>query len=519
MFKVIFPRFRESAYLESNGDVTEGVESAVFKDAYDHFLRHGIDENREPRLNREALNMRGFIEEFYVSSAGYFAMIGWLGDEGCSPTSWRLFGPDFTVEVPPDAIFRFARHDVEEAYRTGPFDYGFLVFGRTLSKTLLKQPLMLQVHAPASSFQLKAEPASVSDKRLLDLLLTRLGGCRSHAGAEVGLYHFLGGASGESLVDLFRDHVKASSKSPHVERFRPRHVKRSVVTVLFGDTEPMLLQPLLFRDAGVDFGEWIYVCNSPQDGSAALRLGRLMSDLYDVMITVVVMRDNVGFGAANNAAVSLASSNSIYILNPDVYPLASQTQALRRALDERSLGKQLWGGLLFYDECNLMHSGMYMEHDSFLRCTTFNKSAGAPDSTVADLVRVEHFDKCAPFDEARWRRPVIVPAISGAVMAFERQHFEAIEGFSTRYIYGHYEDADLSLRWSQKHGPVVVDPDLRLVHLEGQGSKARGEQYHGAKIVNRHLFSLRYNPLFESRPDLMTTMTETKFETISASAQ
>jgi hypothetical protein len=519
MFKVNFPRFRESAYLESNADVAAGVDAAAFKDAYDHFLRQGIDENREPRLNREALTMRGFVEEFYVSSSGFFAMIGWLGDEGSSPTSWRLFGPDFTVEVPPEAIFRFARHDVEEAYRNGPFDYGFLAFGRTLSKTLLKQPLMLQVHAPASSFQLKAEPTAVSDKRLLDLLLTRFGSCRSHAGVEVGLYRFLGGPSGEALVELFRDHVKASSKSPYVERFRPRPVKRSVVTVLFGDTEPMLLQPLLFRDAGVDFGEWIYVCNSPQDGAAALRLGRLMSDLYDVMITVVVMKDNVGFGAANNTAVTLASSNDIYILNPDVYPLAAQTQPLKHALDRGKLGRQLWGGLLFYDERNLMHSGMYMEHDSFLRCPTYNKSPGAQEGESVGLVRVEHFDKCAPFDEARWTRPVIVPAISGAVMAFQRKHFEAIGGFSTRYIYGHYEDADLSLRWSQDLGPVVIDPDLRLVHLEGQGSKARGEQYHGAKIVNRHLFSLRYNPLFESRPDLMATMTEADFETVSASAQ
>jgi GT2 family glycosyltransferase len=89
-------------------------------------------------------------------------------------------------------------------------------------------------------------------------------------------------------------------------------------------------------------------------------------------------------------------------------------------------------------------------------------------------------------------------------MAFERSHFERIDGFSTRYIYGHYEDADLSFRWAQENGRVLIDPYLRLVHLEGQGSKARGEQYHGAKVANRHLFSLRYNALIEANAELMT---------------
>ena len=160
--------------------------------------------------------------------------------------------------------------------------------------------------------------------------------------------------------------------------------------------------------------------------------------------------------------------------------------------------------MLFYDEQNLMHAGMYFEQDVFIR-------GGGPGLADQDappvsvkLARVEHFDKGVPFDANRWRRPTVVPAISGAVMAFERRAFEKIGGFSTRYIYGHYEDADLSLRWAREIGPVAIDPDLRLIHLEGQGSRAKGEQYRGAQLVNRHLFSSRYSGLFQSSPDIMT---------------
>jgi GT2 family glycosyltransferase len=322
-------------------------------------------------------------------------------------------------------------------------------------------------------------------------LLVLLHSSRSHAGREVNIHSFLASAAGDAIVGLFRRHVVANTASHYVERFGARPVSRSFVSVLFGATEPMMLQPVLFRKQGIDFGEWIYVCNSPEYATAALRLGRLISELYDVMITVVIMTDNVGFGAANNVAIGHASSDSIYIINPDVFPLPAHSALLQETLEQRQLGSKLWGGLLFYDDHNLMHSGMFVELDSYFRCPSFNQSAGLA-ATSCRLARVEHFDKGVPFEDSRWTQPRIIPAITGALMAFDKPFFEKIGGFSTRYIYGHYEDADLSLRWAEENGPVVIDPGLRFVHLEGQGSRTRGEQYRGAAMVNRYLFSLRH---------------------------
>jgi GT2 family glycosyltransferase len=312
----------------------------------------------------------------------------------------------------------------------------------------------------------------------------------------------LAGPSGDAAADLFRGHVAKNVASHYARAFRPRKVSRSFVTVLFGSTEAMLTQPVLFRDQGIDFGEWIYVCNSPEDANAALRLGQLMSDLYDVMITVIIMTDNVGFGAANNVAVARASGASIYLVNPDVFPLGAHSGRLRQTLRERDLGSTLWGGLLFYDDHNLMHSGMRVEWDSFFHCPSLNTASGPP-ATSFEVARVEHFDKGAPFDEAKWRAIKPVPAVTGAFMAFARPYFERVGGFSSRYIYGHYEDADLSLRWAAAGGAVVVDPGLRLIHLEGQGSRARGEHYQGAALANRFWFSIQHGasprPLVETK--------------------
>jgi GT2 family glycosyltransferase len=504
MFRVSVPKFREAAYLEANPDAKREVADGVTPDAFTHYLATGIDELRSPRLTREALQLNGSAERCIVSESGFIVIFGWLGDEGLDNLQWRLFGGDFNAEIPHPSIFRHARQDVEANFRDGPYDYGFVLFGRSPSRSLLKQPLLFQVQSHVGSLQAKIAPEIASDKRLLDIVLIHLSSCQSHAGLEVGLHHFLAGAPGTCLVDLFHRHVEQHLRTPYVERFGSRKVERSFMTVLFGSTEPILLQPMLFKSLGVDFGEWVYVCNSPEDAKAVLRIARAMSDLYDVMITVVAMTDNVGFGAANNVGISLASSDSIYIVNPDVYPLEDEIDRLRGALTERPLGDRLWGGLLFYDDGNLMHSGMFVEHDVFVRSHTYLPSASGDATPHVKLARVEHFDKGVPFLADRWRQPIAVPAISGAVMAFRRSLFEKIGGFSTRYIYGHYEDADLSLRWAQAHGPVVIDPDLRVVHLEGQGSRAKGPQYRGAQIVNRYLFSLAHNPAFAARPEMMT---------------
>ena len=409
---------------------------------------------RQPVVaGRAPLTLQGGGERFFASEAGWFLIIGWLADEGNDPTGFTVLGADFSVDLPSDSVLRHARPDIEAHIREGAYDYGFIAFGRIAPHALLQQPMRLQVRTPSTAFEGVAHPEIVADKRLLDTLLIAAAGARSHAGAEANLRAFLAGGAGATAVELFRSTVERGTAGHHVERFRPRPVSRSFITVLFGSTEPIMLQPVLFRQSGIDFGEWIYVCNSPEDASAVLRLARTVSDLYDVMITVIVMTDNVGFGAANNVAVGHAASDRIFVINPDVYPLARHLGALRATLDGADFGDRLCGGLLFYDDHNLMHSGMFVENDLFFRSSAMNRFAGPAAPTSFGLLRVEHFDKGVPFDEGRWSGALAVPAITGAVMAFGRRYFEKVDGFSTRYIYGHYEDADLCLRWARSQRP------------------------------------------------------------------
>ena len=300
----------------------------------------------------------------------------------------------------------------------GAYDYGFVAFGQSPSKSLLKQSVLFQAASLAGTFQVKITPEIVSDKRLMDTLLQIVATCEAHSGKQVSINSFLCGPSGDALIQLFRTHVAASISAPYIQRFRPRKVSSSFITVLFGSTEPIKLQPMLFHAAGIDFGEWIYVCNSPEDADEVLRYARLMSDLYDVMITVIVLGDNAGFGAANNVAIEHAASDRIFIINPDVYAVPAYAAQMQQVLKTEDLGTTLWGGLLFYDDHNLMHSGMFIENDAFVRRNSLNRIDNTSLAPHGRLLRVEHFDKGVPFDEKQWQKPKVVPAITGAVMVF-----------------------------------------------------------------------------------------------------
>ena len=414
-----------------------------------------------------------------------------MADEGRQLFKIKLSMDHTTIDLPPDAVLRHPRPDLEKRIREGSFDYGLIALGKVAAQTS-DNPLSARIESHTGELLVEKPVERLSERRILDSVLVAASMAQSFSGTEVNLGGFLRGPAGSTLSELHRKYVAHSSEGHHVQRFRPKPVARSFVTVLFGSAEAIALQPLLFREQGIDFGEWIYVCNSPDDAGAALRLARMMSDLYDFTIVVIVMSDNVGFGAANNIAVGHASSSSIYLVNPDVFPLPAHSAAVRDTLDRQGLGDKLWGGLLFYDDDTLMHGGMFIEQDLCFHRKGLNRSAAPAGSAPFGLLRVEHFDKGVPFDEARWMRPRVVPAVTGALMGFDRRPFERIGGFSVDYIYGHYEDADLSLRWARQNGPVVIDPGLRLVHLEGQGSRVRGEQYGAAAIVNRYLFSLRH---------------------------
>ena len=344
---VAIPKFDEHHYLEVNPAAADAIRAGAADSALDHYVRFGIEENRYTAIRREPTHLQGCVERFLVSQSGYCLLIGWMADEGCDQSRFKLFGGEFNIEFPPDVIFRHSRGDVENHIKAGAFDYGFVAFGRSPSRSLLKQPMLFQSLAVAGIFQCRITPELVSDKRMLDTVLEVVATCQAHASKEGALYPFLTGAAGRAAIELFQAHVATCTANPYIQRFGARCPSNSIITVLFGSFDPIMVQPVLFKTGNIDFGEWVYVCNSPEDADIVLGYARQLSDLYDVMITVIVMGDNAGFGAANNVAIRHAASERLFIINPDVYALDAYVPRLRQVLANEKLGDTLWGACSF----------------------------------------------------------------------------------------------------------------------------------------------------------------------------
>jgi len=258
----------------------------------------------------------------------------------------------------------------------------------------------------------------------------------------------------------------------------------SLVCVLYGIPDYLYLLIAGFaRHAPLEPFEFVFVLNSPELEEVALRDAELAAFVFGARIRVITLNQNCGFSHANNVGIAEAAAERILVINPDVFPRDDGAVAHLLALAGQDLGGSITGGKLYYADGSVMHDGMFFERDGQLSALCH-----------APVWTVEHFRK--GFADRPDGPPRPVPAVSGALMLFDRGPFQALGGFDETYIYGHYEDADLCLRSRAAGGAVIFDPRLAFWHHEGRGSSKRPE-HAGSGLYNRWLFSQRWGGKLE----------------------
>jgi GT2 family glycosyltransferase len=250
----------------------------------------------------------------------------------------------------------------------------------------------------------------------------------------------------------------------------------SLVCVLYGFPDFLYLLIAQFaRFGSLEGFEFIFVSNSPELDEVLVRDAELAAFVFGADVRVIGLNGNSGFSYANNVGVAAARGRTIAIINPDVFPRDAAAVNRLRELGASPPGEDIVGGKLFYADGSVMHEGMYFDRDRKLSAL-----CRVPVWTV------EHFRK--GFPDTTEPVPREVPALSGALMVIEKALFERLNGFSTAFIFGHYEDADLCLRVKQAGGRVVLDPALAYWHYEGMGSIKQPEHV-GSGLYNRWFFA------------------------------
>ena len=421
---------------------------------------------------------------------------GWVEDRDELPLRQISLTDEADISSISRCIARCRRVDVEEQRTsTALGHYGFW------SLLNLQRPsppdrgvsVMLTTGRERRTFPCK--PQLVGDERLRELACGYLAGARYLGDPTTEAFLQLDGGAGRCLIDFNSELAQRLVAGAHVARFESTvrsSYEGSVIVCLYGKPDFLMLQAALFSACpGSEAYEYIYVSNSPELTDRLVKDATNAARIYGLSITLVLLPGNVGFGLANNAGVNAARSSRILLVNPDVLPREPDWARRHSALVQNLPPEQvsLFGVPLYYGDGSLMHAGMYFVLEEGL-------SVVHQRVTGTEIMRTEHYGKGAPPGTERLLQARPVPAVTGAFMSFDRAWFEHLGGFSSEFIFGHYEDADLCLRSLQAGRPAWIQR-LPFWHLESRGS-SHHPSHDGGRIVNRWNLTRRWAELVAS---------------------
>jgi GT2 family glycosyltransferase len=433
---------------------------------------------------------RHTIENVSIAECCIF-VTGWINDTADELAEIRVNTGTWSVTLAGEGLARAARDDVQLALGM-PRRHAFGFWGLTIDPAIdtASATCVCEVVMKGGGIERQELPLNILFDQidLRNLALTYLATSKYLGNPMLESVASLERHIGKQIVDLNVLISRAITARPHVERFGGQSPKKgSIIVCLYGRAEYLTLQNALFANRkGIGDYEFVYVSNSPELAEQLARDAHVASVAYGLDLTLVLLPGNAGFGAANNAAVNVSRTRRPLIVNPDVFPFDPDWAARHTALVENApdLQTRLFGAPLYYDDGSLMHGGMYFDSDASLSIegASFRRNV---------TLRVEHYGKGAPPDCAEFLRARPVPAVTGAFISCDRGWYEKLGGFSEEYVLGHYEDADLCLKSTEK-GIVPWLHDIKLWHLEGKGSGTRQAAHEGASIVNRWLFNRRW---------------------------
>jgi O-antigen biosynthesis protein len=197
--------------------------------------------------------------------------------------------------------------------------------------------------------------------------------------------------------------------------------------------------------------ELIFVLDSPELGEELLSKAGELFEVYRVPFKLVILSHNGGFAVASNQGASIARGKMLLLMNSDVIPSGpGWLEGLVAAYESLPEAGAVAPKLLYDDE-SIQHAGM-----------EFRPRSVMGGRRLAHAFKGLHRD----FPDANLRRAA--PALSGACLLTELELYRELDGLSTDYVKGGYEDADLCMRIHERGLETWYLPEVELYHLEGR---------------------------------------------------
>ena len=241
------------------------------------------------------------------------------------------------------------------------------------------------------------------------------------------------------------------------------------------------IDSVLYHTTDIGY-EIIVVDNHSSDNSQAI-----LDERYGKKALYLSLKENIGFGRANNEGIKIARGRNIFLLNPDTVLQNNAVKILSDYLDTQ-IEVGVCGGNLFDGNGNPAYS--------FTR--EFPSLYGGIMAFVSGLYanisgQIREFNYGS--------RPIKVACITGADMMIRKIVLEKTGVFDADFFM-YAEEVELSVRIRRKGYKIVNVPQARITHLEGKSIELNEKrirlQLEGRKLFFRKTYSSFYGKLVKS---------------------
>ena len=180
--------------------------------------------------------------------------------------------------------------------------------------------------------------------------------------------------------------------------------------------------------------EVMYVVDDPEIEHQVLNWARIYLHDCPYPVRIISLIHNYGFGMACNIGVTAVNTSRVLLMNSDVMPVKQGWLDMMQTI-WASNPTALLAGILLYDNHTIQHAGMTLAFSG-------TKKSPIPCNIHSMKgVSLDQFVQASSGEEISH-----VYALSGALLAFDRDLFLGLGGFDPIFGRGDFEDLELSLR-------------------------------------------------------------------------
>ncbi len=165
---------------------------------------------------------------------------------------------------------------------------------------------------------------------------------------------------------------------------------------------------------------------------------------FSLKIHIINLKENNGFGRANNVGVKKASGEFLFFLNPDTIIKDYNFFEIINFLEKNP-------------STGIIGPKIILKKENRPQPWTSGKK-----TTFWNIVFRNNFNK--PWNK---NKNVEVDWVSGTAFLTRKKDFEKIGGFDEKFFM-YFEDQDLCLRIKKNGKKIIFYPDHKIIHLDGK---------------------------------------------------